>query len=73
MDTLKINPKILAAVFASVVIIADLVPAPNLGPGLIVSSYNWAASQVQSPPDTQHANQKIRAKRSQSRNPAYNQ
>lgn len=69
MDTLKINPKILAAVFASVVVIADLVPAPNLGPGMIVSSYNWAASQVQ----PQQANQKIRAKRSQSRNPSYNQ
>lgn len=73
METLKINPKILAAVFASVVVIADVVPAPNLGPGLLVSSYHWVASQVQSPTETHQAHQKIRAKRSQSRNSAYNQ
>ena len=72
MDTLKINPKILAAVFASVVMIADLVPAPNLGPGLIVSSYNWVASSVQSPTDTHQANPKMQAQRSQSRNPTHN-
>lgn len=73
MDTLNINPKILAAVFASVVVIADLVPAPNLGPGLIVSSYNWVASQVHSPTKPDQAGQKMRAKRSRSRNPTYNQ
>lgn len=73
MDTLKINPKILAAVFASVVVIADLIPVPNLGPGMIVSSYNWVISQVQSPMENPQAESEMRAQRSQSRNPAYNQ
>ncbi len=73
MDTLKINPKILAAVFATVVVIADLIPAPNLGPGMIVSSYNWVTSQVQSSTEPHQTENKMRAKRSQSRNPTYNQ
>lgn len=63
MDTLKINPKILAVVFFSAVVIADLIPAPNLGPGLIVSSYNWVTSQIQSPSQTEQSESKMRAER----------
>lgn len=73
MDSLKINPKILAMVFISVVVMADLVPAPKLGPGFIVSSYNWVSSQVQDQPGIDQAEQKLRAKRSQSSNHRYNQ
>lgn len=63
MDTLKINPKILAVVFFSTVVIADLVPAPNLGPGLIISSYNWVTSQMQSSPQTKPSESEMRAER----------
>ncbi|WP_299408556.1 hypothetical protein [Acaryochloris sp. IP29b_bin.148] len=73
MDTLKINPKILAAVFVSAIALADLIPAPNLGPGLIVSSYQWVASQVQSPTEATPAKSEMRAKRSQSRPSSYHQ
>jgi len=71
MDTLKLNPKILAAVFASVAVIADLIPAPNLGPGLIISSYNWVALKVHPSMENHQVDQEMRA--TQSRQPAYNQ
>jgi|GEM_PF-3577096 len=63
MDTLKINPKILAVVFFSAVLIADLMPAPNLGPGLIVSSYDWVRSQVQSSSQIEPLKSEMRAQR----------
>lgn len=63
MESLKINPKILAIVFLSVVVIADLIPAPNLGPGLIVSSFNWASSQIQSQTEAAKSGLSLRARR----------
>lgn len=45
MNALKIKPKILVLVFISVGLIADLIPAPNLGPGLVVTSLDWLRAQ----------------------------
>lgn len=65
MESLQLKPKVLVIVFLSVAIIADLVPAPNLGPGLFVSTYHWVSSKLQSldkPPSSapeMHANQML--------------
>jgi hypothetical protein len=48
MESLQLKPKVLILVFLSVAILADLVPAANLGPGLLVSTYNWVSSKLQS-------------------------
>lgn len=73
METLKINPKVLATVVLSVVVIADLVPAPSLGPGLLVSSYHWVSSHVRSHTETPQSGQTMRARRSLQNHSQYHQ
>ncbi|NJK40630.1 MAG: hypothetical protein HC934_03285 [Acaryochloridaceae cyanobacterium SU_2_1] len=45
MKSLNIDPKVLALVFVTLGLVADLLPGPNLGPGLVVTSMNWVQAQ----------------------------
>jgi hypothetical protein len=47
MQPVTLNFKVLVLLFLGAGVVADLLPVPNLGPGVIVTSARWVSAQLQ--------------------------